>query len=469
MKSIRSKLVVTLSIAITGLVLSILLATDIAVDSWVDNEFNRGLHSKAGMLMTLVHEDEEGLAFNFSSEFMPEFDGQLEPEYFQMWTEEGVFTRSQSLNLFALKNLKFEELKLGETKIMSTQLPDGRDGRIIYTRFQPQLDSHSHRNFYDGVSRPHHTTLTLAYAASSEEVDFILWLIDVIFIVTTVTVIVFIRLFVRKSVDSSLAPLNKLNRDISRISIADKNAVITIKEPVKELQPIVDNLNAFIQENRQLYFREKRLTSDIAHELKTPIAELINMAEVAIRFPNEKEFEADFKPEVLKISQRLKSIVSNLLLLHKYSDEALPKQDACDLNQVILRTLEKCDLERIKFEFQDDIPAIVSNLFALESIITNLVNNAKQYSPDKSVVTVCTLLNKEDKLQFTVTNELKVPLTEEDLSQLFDPLWQKDSARTSNDNFGLGLSIAKSLSKAIDAELQVSLSGQNIIFSLIIS
>ncbi|WP_462177516.1 sensor histidine kinase [Pseudoalteromonas gelatinilytica] len=469
MKSIRSKLVVTLSIAITGLVLSILLATDIAVDSWVDNEFNRGLHSKAGMLMTLVHEDEEGLAFNFSSEFMPEFDGQLEPEYFQMWTEEGVFTRSQSLNLFALKNLRFEELKLGETKIMSTQLPDGRDGRIIYTRFQPQLDSHSHRNFYDGVSRPHHSTLTLAYAASSEEVDFILWLIDVIFIVTTVTVIVFIRLFVRKSVDSSLAPLNKLNRDISRISIADKNAVVTIKKPVEELQPIVDNLNAFIQENRQLYFREKRLTSDIAHELKTPIAELINMAEVAIRFPNEKEFEADFKPEVLKISQRLKSIVSNLLLLHKYSDEALPKQDACDLNQVILRTLEKCDLERIKFEFQDDIPAIVSNLFALESIITNLVNNAKQYSPDKSIVTVCTLLNKEDKLQFTVTNELKVPLTEEDLSQLFDPLWQKDSARTSNDNFGLGLSIAKSLSKAIDAELQVSLSGQNITFSLIIS
>ncbi|NIZ05957.1 MULTISPECIES: ATP-binding protein [unclassified Pseudoalteromonas] len=469
MKSIRSKLVTTLSITITGLVLSILVATDIAVDSWIDNEFNRGMKSKAGMLMTLVHEDEEGLTFNFSSDFMPEFDGQVEPEYFQMWTDDGVFTRSQSLNLFALKNLKFEKLKLGEAKIMTTELPDGRDGRIIYTRFQPQIDSHSHRNFFDGVSKTHHTTLTLAYAASSEKVDFILWLIDVIFVVSTVSVIVFIRLFVRKSVDSSLAPLNKLNRDISRLSIADKSAVITIKEPVKELQPIVDSLNAFIQENRQLYFREKRLTSDIAHELKTPIAELINMAEVAIRFPNEKEFEADFKPEVLKISQRLKSIVSNLLLLHKYSDEALPKQDACDLNQVILRTLEKCDLEWVKFEFQDDIPAIVSNLFALESIITNLVNNAKQYSPEKSIVTVSSLLNKKGKLQFSVTNELKVPLTDEDISQLFDPLWQKDSARTSEDNFGLGLSIAKALSKAIDAELQVSLSEQNITFSLIIS
>ena len=142
---------------------------------------------------------------------------------------------------------------------MTTELPDGRDGRIIYTRFQPQIDSHSHRNFFDGVSKTHHTTLTLAYAASSEKVDFILWLIDVIFVVSTVSVIVFIRLFVRKSVDSSLAPLNKLNRDISRLSIADKSAVITIKEPVKELQPIVDSLNAFIQENRQLYFRANLL------------------------------------------------------------------------------------------------------------------------------------------------------------------------------------------------------------------
>ncbi|WP_335988869.1 sensor histidine kinase [Pseudoalteromonas sp. CH_XMU1449-3] len=469
MKSIRSKLVTTLSITITGLVLSILVATDIAVDSWIDNEFNRGLKSKAGMLMSLIDIDEEEIDFDFSGQFMPEFSGSTETEYFQIWSQSGVFARSESLHLFSQKNLPLEKIKLGETKIINTELPDGRNGRVIYTRFIPPLDLDDDEDFIEGVNTSLQQPITLAYAASSEEVDFVLWLIDVIFVVSTVSVIVFIRLFVRKSVDSSLAPLNKLNRDISRLSIADKSAVIIIKEPVKELQPIVDSLNAFIRENRQLYFRERRLTSDIAHELKTPIAELINMAEVAIRFPNEKEFEADFKPEVLKISQRLKSIVSNLLLLHKYSDEALQKQDACDLNQVILRTLEKHDLERIKFEFQDDIPAIVSNLFALESIITNLVNNAKQYSPDKSDVTVSTLLTKEDKLQFSVTNELKVPLTEEDLSQLFDPLWQKDSARTSNDNFGLGLSIAKALSKAIDAELQVSLSGQNITFSLIIS
>lgn len=463
MKSIRSKLVVTLSVTITGLVLCILLATDIAVDSWIDNEFDRSLQSKAGMLMTLVHKTDEGFSFSFSSEFMPEFAGEIEPEYFQVWSKEGVFTRSKSLDLFEVKNLPFENLEIGESKIRPIQLPDGRDGRVFYSRFIPQVKDDTLADMY---KKTDDESLTLAYAASSEEVDFVLWLIDVIFIVTTITVIVFIRLFVRKAIDTSLAPLIKLNQDISQLSIIDEGSQIFIQEPVKELLPIVESLNAFIKENRQLYLREKRLTSDIAHEIKTPIAELINMAEVAIRFPNEKEINDDFKPEALKISLRLKNIVSNLLLLHKYGGGKLIKQDACDLNQVIIRVLENHDLSRVNLELNEDAPAIMSNLFALESIISNLVNNAKQYSPLNSKVLVSTSISKGKCLTLSVSNSLIEPLNDNDIDQLFDPLWQKDTSRTSNDNFGLGLSIAKTLSKAIDAQLSAEVSDKKIKFSL---
>ena len=463
MKSIRSKLVVTLSVTITSFVLCILLATDIAVDSWIDNEFDRSLQSKAGMLMTLVHKTDEGFSFNFSSEFMPEFAGEIEPEYFQIWSKEGTFTRSKSLDLFEVKNLPYESLEIGESKIRPLQLPDGRDGRVFYSRFIPQGKDNTSVDTY---KKTNDEPLTLAYASSSEEVDFVLWLIDVIFIVTTITVIVFIRLFVRKAIDTSLAPLIKLNQDISQLSITSEGSQIFIQEPVKELLPIVESLNAFIKENRQLYLREKRLTSDIAHEIKTPIAELINMAEVAIRFPNEIELNEDFKPEALKISLRLKNIVSNLLLLHKYSDGKLIKQDACDLNQVITRVLENTDLSRVNLELNENAPAIISNLFALESIISNLVNNAKQYSPLNSKILVSTMISKEKLLFLSVTNSLIEPLSDNDIDQLFDPLWQKDTSRTSNDNFGLGLSIAKTLSKAIDAQLSAEVSDRKITFSL---
>jgi signal transduction histidine kinase len=463
MKSIRSKLVVTLSVTITSFVLCILLATDIAVDSWIDNEFDRSLQSKAGMLMTLVHKTDEGFSFNFSSEFMPEFAGEIEPEYFQIWSKEGTFTRSKSLDLFEVKNLPYESLEIGESKIRPLQLPDGRDGRVFYSRFIPQGKDNTSVDTY---KKTNDEPLTLAYASSSEEVDFVLWLIDVIFIVTTITVIVFIRLFVRKAIDTSLAPLIKLNQDISQLSITSEGSQIFIQEPVKELLPIVESLNAFIKENRQLYLREKRLTSDIAHEIKTPIAELINMAEVAIRFPNEIELNEDFKPEALKISLRLKNIVSNLLLLHKYSNGKLIKQDACDLNQVITRVLENTDLSRVNLELNENAPAIISNLFALESIISNLVNNAKQYSPLNSKILVSTMISKEKLLFLSVTNSLIEPLSDNDIDQLFDPLWQKDTSRTSNDNFGLGLSIAKTLSKAIDAQLSAEVSDRKITFSL---
>ena len=463
MKSIRSKLVVTLSVTITSFVLCILLATDIAVDSWIDNEFDRSLQSKAGMLMTLVHKTDEGFSFSFSSEFMPEFAGEIEPEYFQIWSKEGTFTRSKSLDLFEVKNLPFEDLEIGESKIRPLQLPDGRDGRVFYSRFIPQGKDNTSVDTY---KKTNDEPLTLAYASSSEEVDFVLWLIDVIFIVTTITVIVFIRLFVRKAIDTSLAPLIKLNQDISQLSITSEGSQIFIQEPVKELLPIVESLNAFIKENRQLYLREKRLTSDIAHEIKTPIAELINMAEVAIRFPNETELNEDFKPEALKISLRLKNIVSNLLLLHKYSNGKLIKQDACDLNQVITRVLENTDLSRVNLELNENAPAIISNLFALESIISNLVNNAKQYSPLNSKILVSTMISKEKLLFLSVTNSLIEPLSDNDIDQLFDPLWQKDTSRTSNDNFGLGLSIAKTLSKAIDAQLSAEVSDRKITFSL---
>ena len=334
---------------------------------------------------------------------------------------------------------------------------------MFYSRFIPQEKDNTSVDTY---KKTNDEPLTLAYAASSEEVDFVLWLIDVIFIVTIITVIVFIRLFVRKAIDTSLAPLIKLNQDISQLSITSEGSQIFIQEPVKELLPIVESLNAFIKENRQLYLREKRLTSDIAHEIKTPIAELINMAEVAIRFPNEIELNEDFKPEALKISLRLKNIVSNLLLLHKYSNGKLIKQDACDLNQVITRVLENTDLSRVNLELNENAPAIISNLFALESIISNLVNNAKQYSPLNSKILVSTMISKEKLLFLSVTNSLIEPLSDNDIDQLFDPLWQKDTSRTSNDNFGLGLSIAKTLSKAIDAQLSAEVSDRKITFSL---
>ena len=290
-----------------------------------------------------------------------------------------------------------------------------------------------------------------------------------VFVITALGVIVFIRSFVRKSVESGLSPLNKLNEQIKRLSLAEESSLIHLAEPIEELLPIKESLNRFIDENRKLYLREKRLASDISHELKTPIAELISLTEVVQKFPEDKDLKNNFAPEVFRISKRLKDIVSNILLLHKYQHAKLETNDVFDINQVIETLLAPLKDAKIVFVPDNNLPPVVSNLFAIETILSNLIGNAVVHGMPGTPITITTMPVDPDRIMVQVSNVPAVTLTTEDLNQFFDPLWQKDPSRTSAETYGLGLPIAAAFSNAISAGLETSLKEQEIIFSLTIN
>ena len=112
MKSIRKTLTRRLSITISLLVIVVLLAADIGVDTWVQREFNQGLKAKVGMLQSLVNEDLDGVEFEFAGEYFPEFEGASSPEYFQLWYKGQIFEKSESLALYTVDELPFENLSL---------------------------------------------------------------------------------------------------------------------------------------------------------------------------------------------------------------------------------------------------------------------------------------------------------------------------------------------------------------------
>jgi len=468
-KSIRRHLTKTLSYTITGFVLVILLAIDIAVDTWIDTQFDRAMQTKLGFLMTLVSENKHGIELQFSGEFLPEFKNGNEPEYFQLWMNKQIFERSDSLALFPGKDLAVVDTQVNAFKITNARLPDGRAGRVLYTKFIPQIHSRDRAAYYADNPDPQRTPMLIAYATSAEGLNFILWLIDIVFITTTIAVIVFIRLFVAKSVENGLAPLDKVNANLDQLSLVKDVTPIQLDEPIEELVPIKESLNRFIDENRQLYLREKRLTSDIAHELKTPISELINLSEVVIKFPNQNGLEKDFAPEVLRISKRLKDIVANILLLHKHQNSKLVKQDVFDVNQVIERLIEKYQAPRIELAAAPGLMPITSNLFAVETILENLISNALVHGKLETPIKIVTQYRQPDELIIGVENSTKEPLSDAELELIFEPLWQKDSSRTSGENFGLGLSIALAFAQSLDGQLKPKLKGQVITFTLTLS
>lgn len=461
--SIHKKLVRSLSISITAVTIIILLITDIAIDTWVHSEFEKAMYNKANLLTTLVDEDAESVEFDFAGEFMPEFEaeGKVDLEYYQLWRSGEVFERSDTLDLFTVKSLEYQSLMLGTKLVKDITLPDGRSGQIIYYSFLPQVDSDDRVDFEGLLNKTGATQqpMLLAYAVSAEKVNFLMWLIDISFLVAAISVALIVRYLVKRTVSAGLTPLNEFSQSLVNISLADKTAEVVLKNKVLELLPIQDSINTFISENRKLYLKEQRMTSDIAHELKTPIAELINLAEVTLKFPNDPTLSKTFTPDVLEISKRLATVVSNIMLFHRYNNENFEKHDVFDVTQVVDRLSEK--FSRIAVESQPDM-LITSNLFAFETIVCNLLQNAVTYSPEGSKVDVDILRLPNDGLQLSVRNISATPLGIDDLQHMFDPLWQKDCSRSSAKNFGLGLSIVNTFVKALGGNISVDFEDKTI-------
>ncbi len=465
--SIYKKLVRSLSFTITAVMIVILLITDVAIDTWVHGEFERAMYNKASLLTTLVDEDADGVEFDFAGEFMPEFEGKgkADPEYYQLWRDGEVFERSDTMDLFSTTTFEHQKLKVGTKLIKEITLPDGRSGQILYYSFFPQVDSDDRADFQKLTERTGNKQkpMLLAYALSLEKLNFLTWLIDISFIVAAIAVIFIVRFVVKRAVSSGLMPLEEFSESLVHISLADKTAEVKLKNKVVELLPIQESINQFISDNRSLYLKEQRMTSDMAHELKTPVAELINLAEVTLKFPNDPILSKTFTSDVLAISKRLENVVSNIMLFHRYTNETFEKNDVFDLSQVIMRLSEK--LPRIELKSQADM-LITSNLFAFETIVSNLLKNAVTYSPENSPIKVNISALADNTVQLSISTICVSPLCNEDLKLMFDPLWQKDSSRTSTENFGLGLSIVKSFTKALGGEIRTEVADGIIYFHL---
>ncbi|MDO6444705.1 HAMP domain-containing sensor histidine kinase [Colwellia sp. 1_MG-2023] len=470
MNSIHKKLSRYLSISISLLLVSILLATDISVDTWISEQFDRAMVNKVGLLETLVEEDEEGLEFDFAGEFMPEFEGKENPEYFQLWYKEKVFERSDTLELFEIRDLPRLNVKLGESTFQNVILPDGRAGRMLYTKFLPQIESEHRQQL--GLTREEITKnqqpMEFAYALSTEELDYVLWFVDVIFIITSILAVFAVRKIVTVVVSNSLEPINEFNTQLSKINLNSDNLEVSVETLPQELVPIAKGVNQFIKENHSLYLREQRITSDIAHELKTPIAELLSLSEVALKFPHEKQITDNLVNDVYEISSRLKHIVNSIMLLQKSSSSHdLPKSKV-DVIELLNKIINRENLERREVKFQHEAaPVIVeTNRFALDTVLSNLINNAFFYSPNDTAIEVLISKASDEKAIIKISNVSNQECQEADLKMFFDPLWQKDESRTSTERFGLGLAIVKSYCKKLGASVSVTLVEKAITFTV---
>ncbi|MBB1467207.1 GHKL domain-containing protein [Pseudoalteromonas sp. SG41-5] len=442
--SIKRKLVNNISAVLSIILVTIFLTVDLSVDSWVENQFNQSLTNKSNYLKTLVKDHNGKLEFDFAGEFMSEYEQANASEFYQLWHEQQTFEKSDSLQLYQNIDLPNLAIPINEFKIIDYTLPNGEEGRAMISHFIAQQENEAARG------SGHFKTMVLTIAAPISSLNKVLLIIDVVFILTCIIAVFGVRYLVTRIVNRGLFPLNNLNEQIKLLDITGASQTIKSDFQVEEIEPIRNELNKFITTNQQLYQNEKRLTSDIAHELKTPISELISLSEVALRYPDDERISATYTSDILAISQRMKTIVNNLLLLQRAGSSAVELNlESVNLSDFITQLSNELQFKHADIEqrLQLDVATelmITADRFCLHTILSNLLDNALFYGLSTQPIN---LQVEQTKYHTTITlcNALAKPLSEQQLEAIFDPLYQLDSSRTNNQRHGLGLAIVNSL------------------------
>ncbi|MBF9000948.1 sensor histidine kinase [Vibrio nitrifigilis] len=440
--SIQKNLVRSVSLIFGVIVLIVFLCVDQGMDRWVEKQFDNQLISNANYLKSQVSYSLNQLEMTFDQQVMPQYSRAKHPQFFQLWRGDKVIKRSDSLQRFPNTDLVKSHLPLGRDQVFPITMPNGEPGRMVLSTFVPKNATQDATPLYLTVYESVHS-LNL------------LWIVDLLLISSFIIAMGLVFYITNVVIKRGLAPLRALNEELKHFrDLRESGEPITgfpnAKKPVKEIEPIRRELNAFIATNNQLVENEKRITTDIAHELKTPIAEILSLSEIHRLYPDDERISATFSSDILNISHRMKSIVENLMLLQRSSSPSL------EISQEELCLNELCDslISSLRFKYHDidqrvqlrftAFNTLEADRFIIETIVTNLLDNALFYGPQSSNVCLEWMtINKKRALR--ISNPIAKKISNEQLENLKQPLYQIDSARSSTQHFGLGLSIVDNL------------------------
>lgn len=232
----------------------------------------------------------------------------------------------------------------------------------------------------------------------------------------------------------------------------------------------ISRLNAALSYARTAEQARRQMTSNIAHELKTPLAVIHGYAE-GLREHIAEDKRDRYLDVILSETERVDGMVLELLDLSRLeAGKVKLSRDRVSL-AVLTRTIfDKLDMAvqakqlQLHFAFSDD-GVVTADESRIAQVIENFATNAIKYTPSGGQVTV-TIQTGRDGTSFTIENESE-PLPAEALDKVWDAFYRADTAR-SGGGTGLGLAIAKNIVELHGGRCAVRNTAQGVAFSFTI-
>jgi two-component system heavy metal sensor histidine kinase CusS len=243
-----------------------------------------------------------------------------------------------------------------------------------------------------------------------------------------------------------LRPLRKMTESLGRIGPDQLKERIGSTGWPRELQPLAIAFDEMLKRLDDSFTRLSQFSADLAHELRTPIANMLGEAQVALtRDRSAAEYRETLESTVAEC-ERLSRIVDNLLFVARVDAACEPiarKQfDARAAVEKIAEFYQTAADDRHVTITCSGNGQICADPDLFERAVGNLVDNALRFTAEHGSIRVAVSKHNSD-FQVTV-NDNGSGIAAEHLPRVFDRFYRAESSRGS-DGAGLGLALVKSI------------------------
>ena len=277
--------------------------------------------------------------------------------------------------------------------------------------------------------------------------DFVWLLLFSIIIGVTVSVVINIIL---------LRPIVRLSKAMTRVASGDFGIRLVSDSQIQEIRDSYESFNLMARELQATETLQTDFVANVSHEFKTPINAIEGYATL-LQGSGENQQQRNYAEKILLNTQRLSTLVGNILLLSKVSNHAIPVSHTTyrldeQIRQAILLLEPRWSEREIEFDVEMDELQWYGPENLMHHVWSNLIGNAVKFGPNNGVVHV-SLKQSGENLVFAVEDEgAGIPV--EERQRVFHKFYQLDSSHKQEGN-GLGLALAKQIIDICGGEIRV--------------
>ncbi len=437
--SIRGRLLLFLFGGLGGLMLVLFLLLDFSIDRQIYGRLDNRLLARAHGIAVLLESHPASEALAELQRISPEYAGGGHTDFLQVWDSGGHTLLSSASNAAATLQVPPQVVPANAPLFYDLHLPDGHHGRAVALRLA-----------FSGSGGE----VTLVVAEEREQIDLLERQIHMVLLSGIAGTALLAALLAFLAVRGGLRPLLTFRAD-AESAAAPRGETLPTEGMPRELMPFALALNRAFQQLHAALARERRFARDVAHELRTPLAEVRMALELAQR----ETAESVPLQGALVSLERMRRCVDALLALSRYEsgmDRAL--MEPLDLVELLRKACAAAPTMQRTVTMDVELPReywVVSDVALLERIVDNLLQNALEYAPEGSRVQLL-LEILPDGARLRIGNEAP-ELERQDLARMGERFWRKSPTRDSSRHGGLGLALSQTLAEVLGLRLNFEL------------